>query len=59
MHVAGEDVWAMADTMFDAKWADWLDRHSHGVRRLDGAKLFLPEEMPDMIAEEALKLWRA
>jgi hypothetical protein len=27
------------------------------VRRIEGAKLFFPEEMPDVIAEEALKLW--
>jgi len=55
-------VWATADTMFDAKWADWLDKtftYSRGVRRLEGAKLFFPEEMSDVIAEEALKLWRA
>jgi hypothetical protein len=27
------------------------------VRRVEGAKLFFPEEMPDVIAEEALALW--
>jgi len=54
-------VWATADTTFDVKWADWLDKtlpHSQGVRRVDGAKLFFPEEMPEVIAEEATKLWR-
>ncbi len=53
-------VWATADIFFDAKWADWLDHTlpgSRGVRRIEGAKLFFPEEMPDVIAEEALKLW--
>ena len=53
-------VWATADTFFDAKWADWLNRTlpgSRGVRRVEGANLFFPEEMPDIIAEEALKLW--
>lgn len=53
-------VWATDDIFFDAKWADWLDHTlpgSHGVRRIEGAKLFFPEEMPDVIAEEALKLW--
>lgn len=53
-------VWGMADTTFDVKWADWLDKtlpHSRGVRRLEGAKLFFPEEMPDVIVEEAIKLW--
>jgi pimeloyl-ACP methyl ester carboxylesterase len=53
-------VWATSDIFFDAKWADWLDHTlpgSRGVRRVEGAKLFFPEEMPDVIAEEALKLW--
>jgi hypothetical protein len=30
---------------------------SRGVRRVEGANLFFPEEMPDLIAEEAAKLW--
>jgi haloalkane dehalogenase len=54
-------VWATADTMFDMKWADWLKKtfpDSRGLRRVDGAKLFFPEEMPEVIAEEALELWR-
>jgi pimeloyl-ACP methyl ester carboxylesterase len=53
-------VWATSDIFFDAKWADWLDHTlpgSRGVRRVEGAKLFFPEEMPDLIADEALKLW--
>ncbi|WP_035347725.1 alpha/beta fold hydrolase [Edaphobacter aggregans] len=53
-------VWATSDIFFDAKWAEWLDRTlpgSRGVRRIEGAKLFFPEEMPDVIAEEALRLW--
>jgi pimeloyl-ACP methyl ester carboxylesterase len=53
-------VWAMKDTVFGAEWADWLDRTlpgSRGVRRVEDAKLFFPEEMPDLIAEEAAKLW--
>jgi haloalkane dehalogenase len=55
-------VWGLADIHFDVSWADWLDRtfpHSRGVRRVEGAKLFFPEEMPDLIAEEALALWTA
>jgi pimeloyl-ACP methyl ester carboxylesterase len=55
-------VWGTADVHFDAGWADWLDRMfpgSRGVRRVRGAKLFFPEEMPDLIAEEALTLWAA
>jgi len=53
-------VWATADIFFGVEWSEWLDRTlpgSRGVRRLEGAKLFFPEEMPDVIAEEALKLW--
>jgi len=53
-------VWATSDIFFDAKWADWLDRTlpgSRGVKRVEGAKLFFPEEMPDVIAQEAIKLW--
>jgi haloalkane dehalogenase len=55
-------VWGTADTTFDAKWADWLDKtlpNSRGVRRLDGAKLFFPEEIPDVFADEAMKLWNS
>ena len=53
-------VWAMKDIFFDGKWADWLDHKlpgSRGVRKLEDAKLFFPEEMPDVIAEEAKHLW--
>lgn len=53
-------VWGEADTTFDVTWADWLDKtfpNSRGVRRVSGAKLFFPEEMPELITEEALRLW--
>jgi haloalkane dehalogenase len=53
-------VWATSDIFFDVKWAEWLDETlpgTLGVRRVEGAKLFFPEEMPDIISEEALKLW--
>ena len=55
-------VWGMADTIFSTANADYLDRAfggSRGVRRLDGSKLFWPEERPDVIAEEARALWNA
>ena len=55
-------VWGTGDFLFDVAWAEWLDRTlpaSRGVRRVEGAKLFFPEEMPDLIAEEARALWRA
>ena len=53
-------VWGEADTTFEVTWADWLDKtfpNSRGVRRVSGAKLFFPEEMPELITEEALRLW--
>jgi pimeloyl-ACP methyl ester carboxylesterase len=53
-------VWGMKDKLFGVQWADWLDKNlpgSEGVRRVEDANLFFPEEMPDVIAEEALALW--
>lgn len=55
-------VWGMADTIFAPANADYLDRTfggSRGVRRLEGSKLFWPEERPDVIAQEARALWNA
>lgn len=55
-------VWGMADGIFDAANADFLDRHfgnSHGVRRLPDARLFWPEERPDLIAAQARILWQS
>ena len=54
-------VWGMADTIFEPAYTDFLDQafgNSRGVRRLESAKLFWPEELPDVIAEEAMALWR-
>lgn len=53
-------VWGLKDTLFGVEWAEWLDRTlpgSRGVRRVEGANLFFPEEMPELIAEEAARLW--
>ena len=53
-------VWGTADTIFSPSGPDYLDRtfgNSRGVRRLEGSKLFWPEERPDVIAEEARRLW--
>jgi pimeloyl-ACP methyl ester carboxylesterase len=53
-------VWGMGDTVFKSSDADWLDRTfpaSRGIRRIEGAKLFFPEELPDVIAQEARRLW--
>jgi len=54
-------VWGTGDDIFAPTDADYLDRtfpRSQGVRRVPGAKLFFPEEFPDVIAEEARRLWR-
>jgi pimeloyl-ACP methyl ester carboxylesterase len=53
-------VWGLKDTFFGVQSAEWLDRTlpgSRGVRRLEEANLFFPEEMPEVIAEEAASLW--
>jgi len=53
-------VWGIGDTIFSPASPDALDRgfgNSRGVRRLPGRKLFFPEELPDVIAEEARRLW--
>ena len=53
-------VWGTGDTIFSAAGPDYLDRnfgHSMGVRWLEHAKLFFAEEMPDVIAQEARRLW--
>lgn len=55
-------VWGTADPLFPSLWAYWLDRtlpESRGVRLVHGAKLFFPEEYPQIIASEARKLWAA
>ena len=55
-------VWGLKDPLFGVQWAEWLDRTlpgSRGIRRVEGAQLFFPEEMPDIIAEEATNLWGA
>jgi haloalkane dehalogenase len=53
-------AWGMADGIFEPENADFLDAafgHSLGVRRLAGAKLFWPEERPDIVAAQARILW--
>jgi haloalkane dehalogenase len=54
-------VWGTGDTIFDAGNADYLERNlgnPRGVRRMPGAKLFWPEERPDIIAAQARILWQ-
>jgi haloalkane dehalogenase len=53
-------VWGTGDHFFPTASAEWLDRafpNSRGVRWVEGAKLFFPEEMPELIAEEVRRLW--
>jgi haloalkane dehalogenase len=53
-------LWGTGDTIFNPDSPEWLSRTfpgSRGVRRLEGARLFWPEEFPDVIAEEARKVW--
>ncbi len=53
-------VWGTADTIFSQASAEYLDQtlpNSQGITRLEGAKLFFPEEYPDIIADEARLLW--
>jgi haloalkane dehalogenase len=53
-------VWGTGDDIFSQASPQYLDRilpKSRGVRSVLGAKLFFPEEFPELIAEEALKLW--
>jgi pimeloyl-ACP methyl ester carboxylesterase len=53
-------VWGAADDIFSPASPDYLDRtlaQSRGVRRVPEGKLFFPEEYPDVIAEEAKRLW--
>jgi haloalkane dehalogenase len=53
-------VWGTGDEIFSPKSPNYLHRtfpNSRGVRTVDGAKLFYVEEFPDLIAEEARRLW--
>lgn len=53
-------MWGTGDTIFAPEIAGYLNRtfgNSRGVRRLEGRKLFWPEELPDVIAEDARALW--
>jgi haloalkane dehalogenase len=55
-------LWGTGDDIFKPEGANYLDHlfaGSRGVRRIEGAKLFWPEEFPDILAEEARRLWGA
>jgi pimeloyl-ACP methyl ester carboxylesterase len=53
-------VWGMADGIFSKDSPDYLGSilpNVTGIMRLPEAKLFFPEEYPDVIAQEARLLW--
>ncbi len=53
-------VWGTGDTIFSQAGAGYLDQilpASRGIRRVQGAKLFFPEEYPEIIGHEARQLW--
>ena len=53
-------VWGTSDRIFAQESADYLARilpNARGIRRIPGARLFFPEEMPGVIVEEARNLW--
>ncbi len=54
-------VWGTGDDIFSSASPAYLDRlfaESRGVRLVPEAKLFWPEEFPEIIAEEAVGLWQ-
>ena len=53
-------VWGRADTIFSRDSPAFLGEafgNPRGVRLLEASKLFWPEERPDVVAEEARRLW--
>jgi pimeloyl-ACP methyl ester carboxylesterase len=53
-------VWGMSDNIFSTGNPDYLAGllpQFRGIRRIKAAKLFFPEEYPDIIAAEARLLW--
>jgi haloalkane dehalogenase len=53
-------VWGMADTLFSSRNPEYLAGvlpRVMGIRRIDKAKLFFPEEYPGIVADEAQLLW--
>jgi haloalkane dehalogenase len=53
-------VWGMSDNIFSTGNPEYLGGllpRFEGIRRIEKAKLFFPEEYPDIIASEARLLW--
>ncbi|HEY9132297.1 MAG TPA: alpha/beta hydrolase [Dyella sp.] len=60
LRVPAKILWGEAEGIFAKAAPGYLDRVlplSHGVRMIPGAKLFFPEEYPEIVAEEARRLW--
>lgn len=54
-------VWGAEDRIFSTRSPDYLAQtfgNSRGVRKLEGMRLFWPEERPDIVVDEARNLWR-
>jgi pimeloyl-ACP methyl ester carboxylesterase len=55
-------LWGMSDTIFSPANPDYLRTvlpNVQGVLGIAAARLFFPEEYPDIVAAEARRLWRA
>ena len=53
-------VWGLKDFFFDKKWAYWLKDTIPGAKRVvevEDARLFFPEDRPDMLAAPMLEFW--
>jgi pimeloyl-ACP methyl ester carboxylesterase len=53
-------VWGADDAMFHPRWADWLAETIPGARppiKIDGAKMFHPEEFPDTLSDALRRHW--
>lgn len=55
--VATRIVWGTSDTIFSAKSPEWLDKAFGSSRARRRREAVFPEEMPDVIADEARRLW--
>jgi pimeloyl-ACP methyl ester carboxylesterase len=55
-------IWADRDVFFPAPWAEWLARTIPGTRKveiLNGARLFFPEERPEVFCGLVREHWQA
>jgi haloalkane dehalogenase len=60
LRIPARVLWGDADTIFPLRDGEYLAgilAKSQGIRRVEGGKLFFPEEFPDLVAAEAKRLW--